>query len=33
MGAPDRPPLGEELKNSFCRTDPEIAKHFAPRRS
>jgi len=29
MGAPDRPELGEELKNSFCRTDPEIAKHFA----
>jgi sigma-B regulation protein RsbQ len=21
--------LGEELANSFCRTDPEIAKHFA----
>jgi sigma-B regulation protein RsbQ len=29
MGAPDRPQLGEELTNSFCRTDPEIAKHFA----
>ncbi|KYF67703.1 alpha/beta fold hydrolase [Sorangium cellulosum] len=29
MGAPDRPELGEELTNSFCRTDPEIAKHFA----
>jgi sigma-B regulation protein RsbQ len=29
MGAPDRPALGEELTNSFCRTDPEIAKHFA----
>jgi sigma-B regulation protein RsbQ len=29
MGAPDRPALGEELINSFCRTDPEIAKHFA----
>jgi sigma-B regulation protein RsbQ len=29
MGAPDRPELAEELKNSFCRTDPEIAKHFA----
>ncbi|CAN7521305.1 alpha/beta fold hydrolase [Acidovorax sp. LjRoot194] len=29
MGAPDRPELGEELSNSFCRTDPEIAKHFA----
>jgi sigma-B regulation protein RsbQ len=29
MGAPDKPELGEELTNSFCRTDPEIAKHFA----
>ncbi len=29
MGAPDKPELGEELANSFCRTDPEIAKHFA----
>ena len=29
MGTPDRPELGEELTNSFCRTDPEIAKHFA----
>jgi sigma-B regulation protein RsbQ len=29
MGNPDRPALGEELTNSFCRTDPEIAKHFA----
>jgi sigma-B regulation protein RsbQ len=29
MGNPDRPQLGEELTNSFCRTDPEIAKHFA----
>jgi sigma-B regulation protein RsbQ len=29
MGAPDRPALGEELTNSFCATDPEIAKHFA----
>lgn len=29
MGAPDQPHLGEELTNSFCRTDPEIAKHFA----
>lgn len=29
MGAPDRPQLGEELTNSFCRTDPEIASHFA----
>jgi sigma-B regulation protein RsbQ len=29
MGNPDRPELGEELTNSFCRTDPTIAKHFA----
>jgi sigma-B regulation protein RsbQ len=29
MGAPDRPELREELANSFCATDPEIAKHFA----
>jgi sigma-B regulation protein RsbQ len=29
MGAPEQPELGEELKNSFCRTDPDIAKHFA----
>jgi len=29
MGNPDRPQLGEELTNSFCRTDPEIAKQFA----
>lgn len=29
MGAPDQPELGQELTNSFCRTDPEIAKHFA----
>ena len=29
MGHPDRPELGEELKNSFCRTDPAIARHFA----
>jgi len=29
MGNPDRPELGEELVNSFCRTDPEIAKAFA----
>ncbi|MEE1613315.1 alpha/beta fold hydrolase [Microvirga sp. CF3016] len=29
MGTPDRPELGEELSNSFCRTNPEIAKHFA----
>jgi sigma-B regulation protein RsbQ len=29
MGNPERPELGEELINSFCRTDPEIAKAFA----
>lgn len=29
MGNQDRPELGEELANSFCRTNPEIAKHFA----
>jgi len=29
MGAPDQPELSEELTNSFCRTDPDIAKHFA----
>ena len=29
MGNPDRPELGEELTNSFCRTDPEIAAQFA----
>jgi sigma-B regulation protein RsbQ len=29
MGNPDRPELGEELTNSFCRADPEIAQRFA----
>jgi sigma-B regulation protein RsbQ len=29
MGNPDRPELGEELTNSFCRTDPDIARAFA----
>ncbi|MET0595057.1 MAG: alpha/beta hydrolase [Polyangiaceae bacterium] len=29
MGNPERPELGEELTNSFCRTDPEIQKQFA----
>ena len=29
MGNADRPQLGEELTNSFCRTDPAIARHFA----
>ncbi|SEE92966.1 sigma-B regulation protein RsbQ [Streptomyces sp. 3213] len=29
MGNPERPELGEELTNSFCRTDPDIARSFA----
>ncbi|CAM4458324.1 alpha/beta fold hydrolase [Corallococcus exiguus] len=29
MGNPDRPELGTELTNSFCRMDPDIAKQFA----
>lgn len=29
MANPDRPALGEELKESFCRTDPAIARQFA----
>jgi sigma-B regulation protein RsbQ len=29
MGNADRPELGQELTNSFCRTDPDIAKEFA----
>ena len=29
MGNPERPELGAELTNSFCRTDPEIARRFA----
>ena len=29
MGNAERPELGQELTNSFCRTDPEIAKGFA----
>lgn len=29
MGNADRPELGEELADSFCRMDPEIAKAFA----
>jgi sigma-B regulation protein RsbQ len=29
MGNPDRPELGQELTESFCRTDPEIARRFA----
>lgn len=28
MGHADRPELGEDLTNSFCRTDPDIARHF-----
>jgi sigma-B regulation protein RsbQ len=29
VGNPDRPELAEELTNSFCRTDPAIARQFA----
>ena len=29
MGTPDQPELVEELRNSFCRTHPEIARAFA----
>jgi sigma-B regulation protein RsbQ len=29
VGNPDRPELGAELTNSFCATDPEIARRFA----
>lgn len=29
MGNDDRPELGEELTNSFCRANPSIARHFA----
>lgn len=29
MANPDQPELGETLTNSFCATDPEIAKRFA----
>ncbi|MQY31216.1 alpha/beta fold hydrolase [Nocardia aurantia] len=29
MGNPDRPELGAELTESFCRTDPAIARAFA----
>lgn len=29
MGNPDRPELGQELTDSFCRTDPAIASVFA----
>ena len=29
MGNPDRPELGQELTNSFCHTDPNVARRFA----
>ena len=29
MGNPDHPELAEELTNSFCATDPDIARQFA----
>lgn len=29
MGAPGQPALSEELTDSFCRTEPDIAKQFA----
>lgn len=29
MGNPERPELGEFLTNSFCSTDPDIARQFA----
>jgi sigma-B regulation protein RsbQ len=29
MGNPQRPELGQELTDSFCRTDPAIARVFA----
>jgi sigma-B regulation protein RsbQ len=29
MGNTDRPALGDELTESFCRTDPDIARRFA----
>ncbi|MDJ0375986.1 alpha/beta hydrolase [Cryobacterium sp. PH31-L1] len=29
MGNLDRPQLGQELTTSFCKTDPDIASHFA----
>ena len=31
MGNADRPELGTELTESFCRTDPEVARQFAAR--
>jgi pimeloyl-ACP methyl ester carboxylesterase len=29
MGNPENPELSEELSDSFCRTDPAVARHFA----
>jgi sigma-B regulation protein RsbQ len=29
MGRPDRPEFGVELTESFCRTDPDVARRFA----
>ncbi len=29
MGTPDRPEFGDELVESFCSTDPSVARHFA----
>ena len=29
MANPDRPELAAELTTSFCRTDPDVARHFA----
>ena len=29
MGNANRPELGQELTNSFCQTNPDIASHFA----
>jgi sigma-B regulation protein RsbQ len=29
VGNPDRPELGKRLENSFCNTDPAIARDFA----
>jgi len=29
MGAPGQPALSDELTDSFCRTEPDIAKQFA----
>lgn len=29
MGNPEKPEFSEELRSSFCRTNPSIARHFA----